>query len=119
MIWWWVATAAALLLGFLTLGIPGALWVVVSTPVLRVLFGRDWRERMSGDRAWPAMLMIAFLWPAAIVPARLLAARVAPAGWEFWGVVLGTIFAGGLLVTVIVVAAAGPPSSGRPGPARR
>lgn len=62
------------------LGIPGALWLEVASPVA----GLFTDARMAGDAAWPAAIIVTFLWPWFLPAAYLLAMAVLPRGRGRW-----------------------------------
>lgn len=64
-----IVTGACMAAGFLLLGLPGALLISVASPFLRLLYGKDWKEVCSGDRAWPYAILLSLGWPLGIPPA--------------------------------------------------
>jgi hypothetical protein len=62
------AIIAAVLLvgGFLTLGIPGAIYAIPAAPVVEVLRGMEFGTLVDGDRAWGMALLLTLLVPVAI-----------------------------------------------------
>jgi hypothetical protein len=58
---------ASVLLGILTLGIPGALLFELSSPLLRLIFGADAINRLPPDSMWPIAIYMTLFWPISIV----------------------------------------------------
>lgn len=62
-------TAGCMLGGFLLLGLPGALFMSIASPLLRRLDGKGLDQ--LGDRAWPIAILVSLGWPLAIAPSWL------------------------------------------------
>jgi hypothetical protein len=100
-IWAVIASAILFVLGFLTLGIPGALVI----ELVGALFAPLGAKVPTGDQAWPAAILVAFLMPLGVLASALVLARrhitAGTAASFAWGA-LGYLAAGGLLSLVVV-----------------
>ena len=63
-----LTTAGFMLVGFLLLGLPGAIFMQIASPLLRKLYGKEIDQ--LGDRAWPIAILVSLGWPLAIAPKR-------------------------------------------------
>jgi hypothetical protein len=101
-VWAVIATAILLVLSFITLGIPGAL-VIELTGALFAPLGAN---VPTGDQAWPAAILVAFLMPLGALASALVLARRNPAAGKAasfgWGA-LGYLAAGVLLSLLVVL----------------
>jgi hypothetical protein len=96
-----IATGILLVLSFVTLGIPGALMIELVAAVFKPLGAKV----PTGDAAWPAAILVAFLMPFGVLASAFWLARNNPSagtGASFgWGA-LGYVAAGVLLSLVVV-----------------
>jgi hypothetical protein len=89
-----VGVAALLVVGgMMLLGIPGALFAVLAEIVVAPLKGMPIGSIVSGDRAWPAAIMMTLVVPPAIPVVHGLVRWRKPA-WNAWpqllSIVVGT-----------------------------
>jgi hypothetical protein len=100
-VWALISTAILFVLGFLSLGIPGALMIELTGSIFSPLGARI----PTGDQAWPAAILVAVLMPLGVLVSALWLARRNPSartGASFgWGA-LGYLAAGVLLSLVVV-----------------
>lgn len=68
---------AAIALGLVMLGLPGAAIFELSYPVIRLVYGEE--PRVVPDAAWPVAIYITLLWPASFLPVAWLASLLFPA----------------------------------------
>ena len=86
------ATLVLLGLGFVLLGLPGALVLEAAKPPLVSIWGARAARWPQGDAGWPVCILLAFVWPLAIVPAYRIATRVRDrAGLPTLVIVLGLL----------------------------
>jgi hypothetical protein len=69
------ATFVLLGLGFVLLGLPGALVLEGAKLPLIPIWGDRVTDWPKGDAAWPVCILLAFVWPLGIVPAYRIAIR--------------------------------------------
>lgn len=81
---WLLITGLVILGGLAVLGLPGAVLFTLSRPVLALVYGRGFMERLPGDAAWPAAIGLTFTWPIGLWPLHALVSRLWP-GLEGWG----------------------------------
>jgi hypothetical protein len=97
-----VATGILFVLSLVTLGIPGALMIELVAAVFAPLGAKV----PTGDAAWPAAILVAFLMPFGVLASAVVLARRTPsagAGASFgWGT-FGYVAAGVLLSLVVVL----------------
>jgi hypothetical protein len=99
MLWPLIVTGGCMLLGFLLLGLPGALFMEAAHPLLLRLNGQGIRG--MGDRAWPTAILISLGWPLAITPAWLWMKSLTDSGWGHWGGTIGLSLAWGFLLALL------------------
>jgi hypothetical protein len=107
------ATLALLVLGFVLVGLPGAVLFELATwPVL----GRDGSDDLKLDTAWPVAIMLSFLVPLLVPPATWLVVRARP-GWRGGRVALavaGLMLAGGMFLSLAFYSLYRKDAPGRP-----
>ena len=93
-----LGTAACMAAGLLLRGLPGAAFMALASPLLRILYGRDWLRGLK-HQSWPVARRISLAWPLAILPAVRLAPRLgpfptvaAPVFIALWGVLVAILF---------------------------
>ena len=98
------AAVGLAVLGMALLGLPGAMWLAVSAPVIEMIWGR---MQVPADAGWPLAIMVTQVWPVALVLAyvgvslaRLRGTRLAVAmvAGTFVGAVVLTVLVFGLLI---------------------
>jgi len=97
-----VGVAALLSIGgMMLLGIPGALYASLAEIVVAPLRGVAIGSIVSGDRAWPAAILMTLAVPPAIPVVHLVVRRLKPE-WNAWLQVLAMV-AGTYVWSVIVL----------------
>lgn len=88
--------------GLAILGLPGAIYAVVTAPVAELLRGLPAGSLLSGDRAWPLAIMMTLAVPPALPLAVWMVGWLRPAaGWvEATAWVIGGIYLWALAVVV-------------------
>ena len=88
-----------MVLGFVLLGLPGALLMEAAKPLMVRLFGPG--AAHLGDRAWPAAILISLGWPLAIAPAWLGLARLGVSAPLRWAATAGICLVWGFLLVLL------------------
>jgi hypothetical protein len=71
-----LSAAACVTLGIMPLmGLPGALIVELSRPIVSLMLGGDAYARLPADAGWPIAILVTLLWPISIIFGYLLAYR--------------------------------------------
>lgn len=77
-----IVAAVLMVGGLVVLGIPGAIYAVVTAPVAELLRGLPAGSLLSGDRAWPLAIVMTLAVPPALPLAVWLVGWLRPAaGW--------------------------------------
>jgi hypothetical protein len=97
-----IVAAVLMVGGLVVLGIPGAVYAVVTAPVVELLRGLPAGSLLSGDRAWPLAIVMTLAVPPALPLAVWLVGWLRPAaGWiETAAWVVGGIYLWALAVVV-------------------
>ena len=83
-------------LGFVLLGIPGALFLETLAPLMQ----RAGLPPISSDAAWPSAIAMSALWPVALVPAYAAARRVSSGNLPRGCVAFGVLGVTSMLIAV-------------------
>lgn len=110
-------TIGLAVVGFIPLlGLPGAVLMVASTPVIDAIYGSYAGRAMMarlGDTTWPLALMISLAWPLTIVPAylatRALFPDASPYAWPQLPVLVGLVAVGSLAIASVMTIVQGRP----------
>lgn len=97
-----IVAAVLMVGGLVVLGIPGAIYAVVTAPVAELLRGLPAGSLLSGDRAWPLAIVMTLAVPPALPVAVWLVGWLRPAaGWvEAAAWVVGGVYLWALAVVV-------------------
>jgi thiosulfate reductase cytochrome b subunit len=97
-----IVAAVLMVGGLVVLGIPGAIYAVVTAPVAELLRGLPAGSLLSGDRAWPLAIVMTLAVPPALPLAVWLVGWLRPAaGWlEAAAWVVGGVYLWALAVVV-------------------
>ena len=97
-----IVAAVLMVGGLVVLGIPGAIYAVVTAPVAELLRGLPAGSLLSGDRAWPLAIVMTLAVPPALPLAVWLVGWMRPAaGWvEAAAWVVGGVYLWALAVVV-------------------
>ncbi|CAN7160664.1 hypothetical protein [Devosia sp. LjRoot3] len=97
-----IVAAVLMVGGLVVLGIPGAIYAVVTAPVAELLRGLPAGSLLGGDRAWPLAIVMTLAVPPALPLAVWLVGWLRPvAGWiEAAAWVVGGVYLWALAVVV-------------------
>ncbi|MCE9584093.1 MAG: hypothetical protein K8T20_16540 [Planctomycetes bacterium] len=95
-----LTTAGCMFVGFLLMGIPGALFMSAAGPLLKRLYGKGLNE--LGDRAWPIAILVSLGWPLAIAPSWLWLRSLTPSTGLCVAGTAGLCLVWGLLLAVLL-----------------
>lgn len=101
---WVLITGLMILGGLALLGLPGAVLFTLSRPVLALVYGRGFMDRLQGDAAWPLAVGLTLLWPLGLWPLYALLGWLWP-GLEGWGIIgayAGALYLWGALLSVVL-----------------
>ena len=79
----WLAALLLVILGYATLGLPGAVMFELVVGILEAAFGVS-RAKVPPDAAWPIALYITLLWPLSLPLAAMLSAPRRTRAGRFW-----------------------------------
>ena len=94
---WTLAAACFILLGFISAGLSGYIWLVIPEKLGLV-------KEITGDNAWPAAILMSVFWPLLLPIAVLIKHQLIKSGFAsyaisgFWGAIVAGIL---VLITAI------------------
>lgn len=97
-----IVAGVLMVAGLVLLGLPGAIYAVVTAPVAELLRGLPAGSLLTGDRAWPLAIVMTLAVPPALPLAVWLVGWLRPAaGWfEAAAWVVGGVYLWALAVVV-------------------
>lgn len=101
---WLLITGLMILGGLAMLGLPGAAIFTLSRPVLALVYGRAFMDRLPGDAAWPLAIGLTILWPLGFWPLHALALRLLPdlSRWGKVGAYAAALYIWGALLSAVL-----------------
>lgn len=91
------------------MGMPGAIWFALASPVLSRIYRRSPDALLPGDRAWPFCIVLSLIWPISIPVVYWLCFRVwMLPDWQGWLALTVIQLVAGILLTVLTYAVTGP-----------